>query len=168
MSENHWIDIGKVTGVFGLRGWVKVYSYTAPRESILDYGSWFLCFQNEYIRYDVEDGERQGKGVVAKLATVDKRENAAKLVGIRIVINHDQLQPLARGEYYWFDLVGLAVITVANKMLGNVDYLVETGGNDVLVVKGERERLIPFVQGRYIKKVDLEGGRIIVDWDPEF
>ncbi len=168
MSTNHWVDIGKVTGVIGLKGWVKVFSYATPRERILDYSSWFLCSQNNHVRYDVVDGARHGKNVIAKLATVDDRENAAKLIGIRVVISRDQFEPLAQGEYYWFDLVGLTVITVANEPLGTVDYLIETGANDALVIKGERERLIPFVRGRFIKEVDLEGGKIIVNWDPDF
>lgn len=168
MSTKNWVDIGKVAGVLGLKGWIKVYSYAKPRERILDYGYWFLCRQNDFIRYDVVDGSRHGKGVIAKLATVDDREKAAKLMGIRIVVSRDQFEPLAQGEYYWFDLVGLTVITVANKLLGKVDYLIETGANDVLVIKGERERLIPFVQGQFIKAVDPEGGKIIVDWDPDF
>ena len=168
MSANHWVDIGKVAGVIGLKGWVKVHSYAAPRERILDYGAWFLCSRNNYLRYDVVEGARHGKGIIAKLETVDDRENAANLMGARIVVSRDQFEPLARGEFYWFDLVGLTVMTVANELLGKVDYLIETGANDVLVIKGERERLIPFVQGRFIKKVDPEDGKIIVDWDPDF
>lgn len=168
VSTQHWVDIGNVTGVFGLKGWVRVYSYTAPRKNILDYSPWFLYRDGEYIRYNVVDGACHGRGIIVKLEGVDNPEEAAELKATKIQVSRDQLGPLEQGEYYWIDLEGLNVVTESGELLGDVDHLIETGANDVLVVKGERERLLPFVQGQVIKKIDMKAGKIIVDWDPDF
>jgi 16S rRNA processing protein RimM len=117
----------------------------------------------------LEDGRVHGKGVVAKLKGCDDRDAAAALMGMSIAIRRDQFPAAAEGEYYWADLVGLAVSNLEGVSLGVVDQLLETGANDVLVVvQGDVERLVPFVQGQFVKEVDLTNRRIIVDWDPEF
>jgi 16S rRNA processing protein RimM len=113
-------------------------------------------------------GHEQGKGMVAKLPGCDDRDAAAKLVGATIRVPRSALPKAKRGEYYWTDLEGLDVVTVEGVDLGKVSHLFATGANDVLVVHGERERLIPFVTGQFVKEVDLKSGRITVDWDPEF
>jgi 16S rRNA processing protein RimM len=110
-----------------------------------------------------------GKGVVAKLKGCDDRDAAAALMGMNIAIRREQLPAATEGEYYWADLVGLAVSNLEGVSLGVVEQLLETGANDVLVVvQGDVERLLPFVQGQFVKEVDLTNRRIIVDWDPEF
>src|SRR6185312_1486129 len=114
-------------------------------------------------------GREQGKGMVAQLPGVDDREQAAALIGSDIYVSRDQLPPLAEGEYYWVDLEGLEVVTTEDVSLGRISHLFATGANDVVVVRdGTRERLIPFVQGSYVRSVDLSAGRMVVDWDPEF
>ncbi|HEX6929377.1 MAG TPA: ribosome maturation factor RimM [Gammaproteobacteria bacterium] len=167
-QEDKRVVLGRVSGLFGVRGWVKVFSATDPREGIVGYSPWQLRIKGEWRRFEVEAGKRHGKSVVAKLAGVDDRDAAAALHDAEIAISREQLPKAAAGEIYWADLEGLAVRTGTGQALGNVDHLIETGANDVLVVKGERERLIPFIRGQVVKTVDLKHGVIVVDWDPEF
>ena len=169
MSEQqHNISVGKISGVFGVKGWVKVFSFTDPRENILTYSPWLLQKGDQIKTVNVVDGQLQGKTIVAQLAGIDDRDQAASLMGWDIFITQDQLPKAAKGEYYWSDLIGLQVETIDGVQLGAVDSLLETGANDVIIVQGERERVIPFLQGRTIIKVDLDAGKIIVDWDPDF
>ncbi len=171
MAENRedYIVVGRISGLYGVRGWVKVFSHTQPRENILTYASWYLKKQGTWAASDLETGRVHGKGVVAKLKGCDDRDAAAALMGCDIAIRRDQLPQAAPGEYYWADLEGLRVINLDGVALGVVDHLLETGANDVLVVReGGTERLIPFVQGLFVKSIDLETGEMIVDWDPEF
>ena len=122
----------------------------------------------EWQQQQVAEGGRHGKGVIARLVGCDDREHARLLMGCEIGIYRDQLPETRPGEYYWSDLHGLNVVTLDDDSLGVVDHLIETGANDVLVVKGERERLIPFVMGNIVRRVDLGGGEIQVNWDKEF
>lgn len=168
MSEQQHISVGKISGVFGIKGWVKVFSFTDPRENILTYSPWLLKKGDETKTVNVVDGQLQGKTIVAQLAGIDDRDQAASLMGWDVFITQDQLPKAAKGEYYWSELIGLNVETIDGVQLGVVDSLLETGANDVIIVQGERERVIPFLQGRTIIKVDLDTGKIIVDWDPEF
>ncbi len=160
--------LGRISGLFGVKGWLKIYSDTQPRDGIVHYNPWYIHHGGEWQARKVEDGRAHGKGVIAKLEGCDDRDQAASLLGAEIAINREQLEPLAPGEYYWADLIGLRVLTEQGVELGVIDYLFETGANDVLVVKGDRERLIPYVQGDVIKDIDLEQGEMRVDWDPDF
>ena len=168
MIDRQRIVVGKITGVFGVKGWVKVFSYTEPRDNILNYSPWILTKNNETREIQVVTGKRQGKTIVAQLDGINDRDAAAMQCGWSISIDYKQLPAVQEDEYYWADLVGLKVTTVDGIDLGRVDYLLETGANDVLVVTGDKERLIPFLQGSTIIGIDLEGGVITVDWDPEF
>ena len=166
MSAHKHVALGYISAVHGIKGWVKVHSWTRPMEAILGYRPWLLGEQKSPVK--IIDGRKQGKGLVALLPGFEDREQAIKLVGQQIFVERDQLPPTDEGEYYWTDLEGLEVHTTNGNVLGRVDRLMETGANDVLVIRGEREHLVPFVQGQYVKRVDLEGGLIEVDWDPEF
>ncbi len=115
----------------------------------------------------VISGRVHGKGIVAQLEFSTDRDVAAQLVGLEVVIKSEQLPPVEPGEYYWSDLEGLEVVTVDGQLLGKVDHLIETGANDVLVVKGERERLLPYTD-ECVVKISLDDGVIQVDWDPDF
>lgn len=168
MTKPEIISVGKISGVFGVKGWVKVFSFTDPRENILTYSPWLLKKGDETKTVEVIDGQLQGKTIVAQLAGVNDRDQAAGLMGWDVFITQDQLPAVAKDEYYWSDLVGLKVETIDGVQLGVVDGLLETGANDVIIVQGERERAIPFIQGQTIIDIDLNAGRIIVDWDPEF
>ena len=168
MNDKHYLTVGKISGVFGIKGWVKVFSYTNPRENILNYQHWLLRKGSTEQKVEVFAGQLQGKAVVAGLVGIADRDLAAALNGWTILIDRTQLPPVLEGEYYWADLQGLKVVTTLGLNLGVVDHLLETGANDVLVVMGERERLIPFLRDQTIKSIDLEQGVIIVDWDPDF
>jgi 16S rRNA processing protein RimM len=164
-----YIVVGRISGLYGVRGWVKVFSHTQPRENILRYSNWFLQRNGEWQAVVLEDGRSQGKGVVAKLQGCDDRDAAAALMGSTIAISREQLPQSAPDEYYWADLQGLRVSNLDGVELGVVDHLLETGANDVLVVRqGKTERLIPFVQGQFVTNIDLEAGEMTVDWDPDF
>ncbi|MEJ2423939.1 MAG: ribosome maturation factor RimM [Candidatus Thiodiazotropha sp.] len=162
------ILMGRVSGLFGVKGWLKIYSHAAPREGILDYKVWYLMRDGNWQPFRVAAGQRQGKSVVAHLEGYDDRDQATSLLGSDIAIRREQLPALADGEYYWSDLEGLRVVNLQGIELGVVSYLFETGANDVLVVKGERERLIPYTLGMAVKSIDLQDGLLTVDWDPDF
>ncbi len=162
------VIVGRVAGVYGVRGWVKVLSYTEPPEQILDFQPWLVGDGATWRSMSMTAGRVHGKGLVAQLATIQDRDVAATLVGAEIAVRREQLPALARDEYYWTDLEGLQVVTTEGIELGVVDHFFETGANDVMVVQGERQRLIPYVRDDVVRAVDLVHGRLVVDWDPEF
>ncbi len=145
-----------------------MYSYTQPRENIIQYQPWYLKQGGNWQPGQVAEGKRHGKGVVARLADCADRDQALSLMDVEIGISREQLPDPAPGEYYWGDLQGLEVVNQNEESFGRVDHLIETGANDVLVVKGERERLIPFVLEQVVTRVDLDAGVIQVDWDKDF
>jgi len=165
--------LGRINGLHGVQGWIKVFSDTAPRENILTYSPWLIRQPGkQWQAITISGGRRQGKGVVAHLQGCDDREAARLFMGAEVAVYRYQLAELEQDEYYWTDLQGLAVETMDGQKLGIVDHLFETGANDVLVVtdkqEGERERLIPFLQGQTIINIDLQAGIMQVDWDPDF
>ena len=162
------VTLGRVSGLLGVKGWIKVHSYTEPRESIVGFERWIVRDRDVERDMEVEAGRRQGRTVVAKLRGVDDRDEARALIGAEIAVAREDLPPCEPGEYYWADLESLDVRTPAGEELGRVDFLFSTGEHDVMVVKGERERLIPFVRERVVREVDLDLGVIIVDWDPSY
>ncbi len=166
MSAHKHVALGYISAVHGIKGWVKVHSWTRPMEAILGYQPWLLGEEKRPVK--IVDGRKQGKGLVALLPGFEDRETAVTLVGQQLFVGRDQLPETVENEYYWSDLEGLDVHTTKGEVLGRVERLMETGANDVLVIRGDRERLVPFVQGQYVIRVDLEAGLIVVDWDPEF
>jgi 16S rRNA processing protein RimM len=158
--------LGHISGVYGVRGWVKIFSETEPRENILTYSPWYLDGSRE--PQEVAEGRLQGKSLVARMKGCNDRDQAAALVGQEISVRRDQLPPPSADELYWADLEGLAVVTVEGVPLGRVDRLFATSANDVLVVKGECECLIPFLWDDVVKEVDFDRGEMLVDWDPDF
>lgn len=170
MNQPDMITLGKVSGVFGIKGWIKVFSHTAQRDGILDYSPWLLRVAGQWKPYAILNGQVQSKGIiVAQLEGITDRTQAESLMGCEIAVPREQLQSLRPDEYYWVDLVGLEVMTTTGVALGKVDHLFETGSNDVMVVREDnKERLIPWILEQVIKSVSLEEKRILVDWDPEF
>jgi len=160
--------IGKISGVFGIKGWIKVFSYTENKENILNYSPWFLQKDSQIKTFDVLSGQVQGKAIVACLDGINSRNEAELLLGWRIYIDADQLPPTQPDEYYWSELVGLKVQTLSGLNIGVVDHMLETGANDVVVVEGEKQILIPFLQPETITSIDLEAGLMTVNWDPDF
>lgn len=160
------IVVGRIAGVYGLKGWVKVVSETDPPEGIFGYAPWLVG--PDAVPREIAECKPHGKGLIVRLAGCDDRDQAASLVGQEIAVTRDRLPPPRPDEFYWFDLEGLAVVTLGGVELGRVERLFSTGVNDVLVIKGDRERLLPFDWGNVVKDVDFEAGRIEVDWDPDF
>lgn len=168
-DEQTFVTLGRVSGVHGVQGWLKVHSDTSPRENIVTYSPWYLEREGHRSSWKVRSGRRQGKGVVAKLAGCNDRDAAEGLIGSTIAVRRDQLAEIEEpGEFYWADLVGLRVETVDGESLGHIEQLFETGSNDVIVIAGERERLVPYIWQQVVREVDLEAGVMRVDWDPEF
>lgn len=165
------MPLGRVVGLFGVSGWVKVYSDTAPADGIFDYGFWELGQADSWQRLRVIAGRRQGKGLVAHLADpeddqpIGDRDAAARLVGADIAVFRSDMPDPDPETFYWTDLVGLHVSDAQGASLGTVHSLMDTGSHAVLVVRGEREYLIPFVTGHSVVSVDLAAGTIIVDPD---
>ena len=157
--------LGRISGLFGVQGWVKVFSFTQPREAILDYDRWFLSQDGEWWPAKVVEGRQHSKTVIVRLDGVHDRDQAAALIGKDIAISRDDLPKTEVGSYYWADLEGMQVLHRDGTELGEVAYLMETGANDVLVTKGERERLIPFIVDQVILDVDFAKGIITVDWE---
>lgn len=162
------VSLGVVLGAWGVKGWLRIRSYTEPRENILGFSRWILRQAHEQRPARVEAGKPQGRSVVAKLEGVDDRAAAERLAGFEIVVERSAMAPCEPGEYYWADLEGKRVVTMKGEELGRVARLLETGSNDVMVVAGERERLIPFIKDRVVRDVDLAAGVIVVDWEPGF
>lgn len=158
---------GHIIGALGVKGQVKVFSHTSPRENIVTYSPWVIKHSGTTRSLDVKGG-RQGKNVVAWLQDINSRELALELTGAEIFIHRHQLPQLEEGEYYWSQLEGLEVITLKGEQFGCIDHMLETGANDVMVVQGDRERLIPFVTSEVVKRVDLDKKQVIVDWDADY
>lgn len=161
--------VGRIVGLSGVGGMVKLESWTDPRTQIFSYQPWQLTSANGVRELQGCKGREQGKGMVAELPGVADRDAAAALVGSEIWVARSALPKAKPGQYYWFDLEGLEVVNIEGVALGTVSHLISTGANDVLVARqGDRERLIPFIDDDFVKSVDLQARRIIVDWDPEF
>lgn len=161
------VVVGEVAGVYGVKGWSRIRSYTQPLENIFAYSPWHVDSEGSWSEISVSEGRRHGRGLVARFEGIENRDAATVLQGKLIAVQRDQL-PATEGEFYWADLEGLQVVTRGDVALGIVDHLIETGANDVLVVKGDRERLIPFLLDQVVLEIDLDSGRMVVDWDPEF
>lgn len=164
------ILVGRVVGAFGVRGEVKLESWTEPRSAIFGYRPWILrdARGNERELMGVR-GRQAGKGVVAEFPGVEDREAAESMRGTEVYVPRSALPPPKDDEFYWVDLEGLEVVTVDGRPLGRVSHLFATGANDVLVARdGDRETMIPFVRPQFVTGIDLGAGLITVDWDPDF
>lgn len=167
------IVIGKIVSVHGVRGDVKVYSFTDPIDNLLGYKRWTLRRGDEVKQVELVKGRLQGKILVATLNGLVDREQARTYADFEICIPRSELPDLSGDDYYWFQLQGLTVINQLGQVLGRVDHLLETGANDVLVVKpfdgslDDRERLLPYTDP-CVLKVDLNAGEMYVEWDADF
>lgn len=161
------VTVGTISGIFGVRGWLRVYSYTDPLENILDYGPWTIG-DAEPQTHEVLEGQRHGKGIIARLDGIEDRDEARLLIGAVIRVPRGRFAQTAEDEFYRADLIGLKVRNREGVWLGEVSEVMETGANDVLVLQGERRRLLPFVMHQIVEAVDLEQGIMSVDWDADF
>ena len=142
-----------------------MFSYTHPRRRIFAYATWLLKMHSAWVARKVVSSREEGKGLVVFLEGITEREQARELIGVEIAVTRDQLPPLAADEYYWTDLLHLEVVDMHGRLLGRVEQMQNTGANDVMVVQGGTKIMIPWVMDEVIKQVDIEGGRIYVDWD---
>jgi len=172
MTESY-IELGKLVGVWGVKGWVKLHSYTRNRADISQYPIWYLSHprkKEERRAINVLNCREQGQGIVAQLENIVDRDQAAALNGLLIFVKQTDLPELPVGEYYWQQLIGLKVANDQQK-IGVVASILETGANDVLVVKqceqGLENVLIPYTE-QTVLQVDLKEGTMLVDWDPSF
>jgi len=161
------VILGRFGTVYGVQAWIKVHSFTQPIKNILNYPEWQVQHLGVWKTVSIEDGKTHGKGVVVKIKNIDDREQAKAYANDLIAIDSKVLPKLEEDEYYWRDLIGMSVLTKDHVPLGVVKNLLETGSNDVLIVKGKREHLIPYSR-RVVQSIDGEKKIIIVDWDPEF
>ena len=171
MNCNEMVVLGRVGAPYGVRGWLKLQAAnSAQPEGLLDYPQLRLDKGGRRERLDVESGRLHGKGMVVKFSGISSRESAAAWSGALVGVARRELPPLGSGEYYWHDLIGLQVLDEQGGTLGEVTRLLETGAHDLLVVRtqGQSEILVPYVRGDVVKRVDLEGGVIVVCWDPEY
>ena len=167
MTSNNKIILGQFGAVYGVRGWLKVSSYTDPIENLLNYPKWQVQHKGAWETITIEEGKTHGKTLVVKIEGLHIREEAQVYTNDYIAIEKEALAKLPEGEYYWRDLIGLNVITKEGTKLGTVQNLLETGSNDVLIVKDKKEIMIPYTKNVIIS-VDLENKVITVDWDPNY
>ena len=165
--QDDLICVGHILGAQGIKGWVRVFSNTSPRDNIVNYSPWTIEQGDERKVVSIT-GRSQGKNVIARLEGCEDRSAAEALTGCRILINPEQLPGLQDGDYYWSDLIGLKVESLQGESLGVVASMIETGADDVMVLNGDRERLIPFVIDDIVHEVDLERKRLVVDWMPDY
>ncbi len=173
-SQDKHVIVGRITSVYGVKGMVKVFSHTEPMENILNYSPWMLKLDGRWTEVKLAEGRRHGKGIVVRLAGCSDRDVARKYCEMDIAVSSALIPELEEGEFYWSQLEKLKVYTLDGILLGQVNHLIETGSNDVLVVQqcegslDERERLIPYLPDQVVQDIDLEAGTLRVDWDPEF
>lgn len=159
--------MGRIGAPFGVAGWIRVQTYTASVESLLSYRTWFVASERQWQAHEVQAARVTGRALVAKLKGCGDRDTAARLRGREIAVLRDDMPHPASNEWYWADLIGLKVVNVAGEDLGRLARIVETGSNDVLVVEGERERLIPFIE-EVVREVDLAAGVMRLDWRADY
>jgi len=159
--------MGRITGAFGVKGWVRVQPYTGAPAGLLAYERWWVEHEGGWAQRRIEKAQLQGTAIAAKFAGCEHRDAAAAYKGREVGVAREELPAAAENEFYWVDLIGLRVVNAAGEDLGAVDRVLETGANDVLVVQGDRERLIPFIE-QVVLEVDLAANVIRVDWGSDF
>lgn len=175
MSEQKIEVVGKLGSTYGIRGWLRLYSSTEQLESIFDYQPWFLKIKGQWQNVELESWRYHSNDLIVKLKGVEDREAAQLLTNTEIGVDLAVFPALSDGDYYWHDLIGCQVVNLDGYTMGTVTELMETGSNDVLVVRatskdafGKQERLIPFLYEQVVKRVDLTTKMIEVDWDAGF
>ena len=168
------IRLGSISGRHGVKGWVKVYSYTDPLESIFEYSPLILRKDGLEKHITILNGQISGKRLIAQIEGVETWEHAEKLIGYDVYVEREAMPKLEHGEFYWFQLEGLMVENEGGVILGKIDHMLETGANDVMALKpidisvDNEERLIPYSTNVIVKEVDLIKGKIVVDWEVDY
>ena len=176
-KRSNLVNVGRVAGAFGVKGWLKVTSNTEPAENILQYSPWWVKTKHGVKAMKVDDHGQRNGGLTIHFEGVDDRDDAVLYTLCDIAVERSQFADLDAGEFYWHQLIGLNVVSeFENKLynLGQVKNMLETGANDVFVVAPTEEsidgneRLVPYVPDVYVKSISLEEQKIVVEWDPEF
>lgn len=175
MSHPEVVILGRLGAVYGIKGWLKINSFTEQAEAIFDYPNWLVGHDGQWREVELTEWRRHNKSLIAKLKGYDVREQSQVLTGMEIAIPAQDLPQLAKDEFYWRDLIGMRVVNRQGYDLGQVTDLMDTGSNDVLVVQanlkdafGKKERLIPFIESQMVDAIDQQAQLITVDWDPGF
>ena len=166
-QQSKKVIVGRLGAAFGVRGQLKVNSYTDPITNILDYPHWQVQHQGTWQPLPLESKKKQGNTIVIKMKGIDDRDIAKAYTNDLIGIEHTDLPPAPAGEYYWSDLEGCTVHNTEKVVLGTIVEMRDTGANDIMVIEGERRHLIPFIPD-ILQSVDLDQQLIIVDWDDDF
>ena len=161
------VVVGRIGGAHGVRGWVRAQSYTDPPEALFSYRPLQLRSAGLWQDCELEQAQLTQRGVLLKLAGVDTRDQAGRLNGTDLAVPRSVLPPVAAGQYYLSDLEGLEVRTPQGEVLGSLDHFLETPAHPVMVIRGQREHLVPLVAERLLE-VDLVSGTMTVDWQAEW
>lgn len=169
------IVLGTMGSAYGIRGWLKLFSSTEKTESIFEYQPWLIQQVGQWQFIELEDWKHHSQHFIIKIKGIYDRDTASLLTHCEIIVDSEQLPLLEGDDYYWKDLIGCQVVTTTGYELGEVIDMMETGSNDVMVVKanlkdafGMKKRLVPFFHRQIIKKVDLTARVIKADWEPSF
>ena len=176
MKDQHSIVVvGKLGSAYGIKGWLKLHSFTEVSEDIFKYNPWYIQSNHDWNIVCLEDWKKHGKSYIVKLRGIDVREDVQYYSNLNIGVNSNTLPTLSDSEFYWLELVGMDDFTTKNYHLGKVSEILETGSNDVLVIKAnvndafnKKERLIPFIEEQVIKFISRKDNKIEVDWEPGF
>lgn len=168
------IPAGKINGAFGIKGWVKIFSHTSPRENIFNYKTLYLKRKDESLVVKILEGKIQGKKLIVRLSDVVNVDDAEALIGYDVYIDAKAMPKLAEGDYYWSDLIGMDVVSKEGTLFGSVHQMIETGANDVMEVTPKSDsvdqetRLIPFVFDHVVLSIRPELSQITVDWQLDY
>lgn len=168
MTADDFVVIGTIGAPYGVRGWFRVNAHTENQASIQDYSQWFIKRQDDWQPVMVNAVRPHGNTMVASFEGVTDRNQAMALTHTDIAVQRTALPALHEDEYYWHDLIGMDVLTKDKTMLGQIQEVFKTGANDVMVVEGEKEHLIPFIMDQYVLDVDMATRVVVVDWDLEY
>lgn len=167
-DQEHWVVIGRFGRPHGIKGFISIYSFTDPRDNILSYSDWHAFVNNAWQPIKLLSAQANNKNIVAQIEGFSERELVARLTNAEIAIHKKQLAPLAAGEYYWHQLIGMHVVDQQGQPFGTVVEIMPTGSNDVLVVQGEKRHLIPYLPDQFVVSVNDTTRMIVVDWDLDF
>ncbi len=176
-SEDDVLVLGRIGKVHGIKGWLKLSSFTSPAENILNYSRLMAEMAQNRVELEIDQSRQQGNGLFVHFKGYDTPETARTLTGVELSVDREQLPELEAGEFYWHQLQGMKVVNQHGDLFGQVAQLLETGANDVLVVRpdeadeacvDDRERLIPFLTDSVVRKIDLETGVITVNWEADY
>lgn len=167
-NPTDWVVVGRFGRPQGLKGLVRVISFTQPTENIIDYMPWHVAIRGEWQPIRINAVETHTRFILVQVEGYTQREQVGLLTNCDIAIQPQQLPVLPEDEFYWHNLIGMHVVNQNNQVLGTVVDIIATGSNDVLIVSGEKRHLVPYIPGEFVVQVDKAAGCILVNWDADF